>query len=44
MSKINDKIKKEGETMKIISIFVGKIFVIIGKLMHRGSSLPGMKA
>ena len=28
--------------MKIISIFVGKIFVIIGKLMHRGSSLPGM--
>lgn len=30
--------------MKIISIFVGKIFVIIGKLMHRGSSLPGMMA
>ena len=30
--------------MKIISIFVGKIFVIIGKFMHRGSSLPGMMA
>lgn len=30
--------------MKIISIFIGKIFVIIGKLMHRGSSLPGMMA
>ena len=30
--------------MKTISIFIGKIFALVGKLMHRGSSLPGMMA
>ena len=30
--------------MKSISIFIGKIFALFGKLMHRGSSLPGMMA
>ena len=30
--------------MKLISIIIGKITLIAGKILHRGSSLPGKLA
>lgn len=30
--------------MKIVSIITGKIFILIGKMLHKGSSLPGQIA